>query len=127
MEEIRYTTPEALTVLNRVLSSIDHEQRAHMAAAERVAVMSDARKLQERFAALACVLTDEVSQSQASVASTGKPITSLIALDEGRDSTDAARQVFQARDVSKHETVKQAALAGAVSSRHAAAIAKAPS
>ena len=82
------------------------------------------RRVQDRVTSLACVLTDEVSQTQSSIGATGTPITSLIALDEGRDTTDAARQVFQARDVSKHDSVKQAALAGAVSSRHAAAIAK---
>ncbi len=65
-----------------------------------------------------------MSQSQAAIAATGTPITSLIALDEDRDTTDAARQVFQARDVARHEAVKEAALAGTLSSRHAVAISK---
>ncbi len=124
MDRMRHTTHEALDVFDSVLSSIDHTHRIHLMAPERVVLMKRARRLQERITSLACVLTDEVSQSQASMAATGTPITSLIALDEDRDSTDAARQVFQARDVARHEAVKQAALAGTLSSRHAAAISR---
>ncbi|MEO7587877.1 MAG: hypothetical protein ABIS84_07585, partial [Arachnia sp.] len=97
MEQMRRTTAEALTVLDAVLSSIDHDERALLSAPERVLLMGRARKVQDRFTALACVLTDEASHS--SVAATGTPITSLIGLDEGQDSSDAARQVFQARDL----------------------------
>ncbi len=124
MDQMRHTTAEVLAVFDAALSSIDHGERARLSAPEMVALMSQVRKIQDRVTTLACVVTDEVSRLQASLSATGTPITSLIAMDEGRDSTDAARQVFQAHDVAKHEAVKQAALAGALSSRHAVAIAK---
>lgn len=123
MEQMRYTTAEALGVLDAVLSSIDHGERAWLAAQERVVLMAKARKVQERVTSLAGVLTDEASR--VSVAATGTPITSLLAMEEGRDSGDAARQVFEAGDMARHEAVKQAALDGDVSARHAAAIGKA--
>ncbi|MEO7586928.1 MAG: DUF222 domain-containing protein, partial [Arachnia sp.] len=122
MEQMWRTTAEALTVLDAVMSSIDHDARARLSAPERLVLMKRARSFEDRAVSLACVLTDEASQS--SVAATGTPITSLIGLDEGRDSGDAARQVFQARDLARHSAVKDAALAGTVSSRHAAAIGK---
>ncbi|MGV8845964.1 hypothetical protein, partial [Tessaracoccus sp.] len=124
MDQMRRTTAEVLEVFDAALSSIDHAERSRLSASELVALMGRVRKVQDRVTTLACVVTDEVSRLQASLAATGTPITSLIGMDEGRDSTDAARQVFQAHDVATHEAVKQAALAGQMSSRHAVAIAK---
>ncbi len=124
MEAIRSTTAEALAVVDAALSSIDHAERVRLSASEMVSLMGWARRVQDRVTSLACVVTDEVSRMQGSFAATGTPITSLIALDEGRDTTDAARQVFQAHDVAMHASVKRAALAGDVSSRHAAAISR---
>ncbi|RMB58768.1 HNH endonuclease signature motif containing protein [Tessaracoccus antarcticus] len=122
MEQEWRTTAEALTALEAVMSSIDHDARVRLSAPERLVLMKRARSFRDRAVSLACVLTDEASHS--SVAATGTPITSLIGLEEGRDSGDAARQVFQARDLARHKAVKEAALAGKVSSRHAAAIGK---
>ncbi|RMB58421.1 hypothetical protein [Tessaracoccus antarcticus] len=118
MEQGWRTTAEALTALEAVMSSIDHDERVRLSAPERLVLMKRARSFEDRAVSLACVLTDEASQS--SVAATGTPITSLIGVDEGRDSHDAARQVFQARDLARYAAVKEAALAGTVSSRHAA-------
>lgn len=61
MEQIRRTTDEALEVLELVLSSIDHGERARLGAVERVVLMKRARRLQDRVTSLACVLTDEVA------------------------------------------------------------------
>ncbi|MGV8846846.1 MAG: hypothetical protein ACOH1W_10255, partial [Tessaracoccus sp.] len=81
MDQQRRTTAEALEVLDAVLSSIDHAERGRLSASEKVLLMSRARRFQDRAVSLACVLTDEVSQCQASLAATGTPITSLIAMD----------------------------------------------
>ena len=124
MDQERRTTAQALDVLDAALSSIDHGERTRLSPPEMVALMSRARKVQDRMSTLACVLTDEVSRAQASLAATGTPITSLISLNEGRESGDAARQVFKAHDVACHEGAKEAALSGELSSRHAVAITK---
>ncbi len=124
MDQIRRTTAETLALVDAALSLIDHDERTQLSAPEKVVLMSRARKLADRVTSLACVLTDEVARIQASLTATGTPITSLIGLDEGRDSSEAAKQVFEARDIAKHASVKKAALAGTLSSRHAAAIGK---
>ncbi|HJE50941.1 MAG TPA: HNH endonuclease [Tessaracoccus flavescens] len=86
--------------------------------------MNEARRLRDRVDALACVLTAEVTESQASLASAGTPVTSLLAATEGRDAREAAGQVFLASEVSRHAAARDAALEGLISTRHAAAIAK---
>ncbi len=66
MEEIRRTTTQALDVLDAAFSSIEHSDRSGLSVTERAVLMSRARRIQNRATSLACVLTDEVSQSQAS-------------------------------------------------------------
>ncbi len=82
--------------------------------------MQQARRVADQFTALACVLTDEAAQ--AAQTATGTPLTSLIGMDEGRDSGDAARQVFDARDLNARPVVRDHALEGEISPRHASAI-----
>ncbi len=122
MEQMRRTAAEVLGVIDAALSTLDHSDRLLFSAPERVALMNFARKVQERVTSLTCVLTDEASL--AALSATGTPLTSLIGLSEGRDSSDAAREVFQARDLNKNSSIRDAALNGEVSPRHAAAIAK---
>jgi len=123
MDQIKRTAAEVLGVIEDALSSLDHSDRVRFSAAERVALMGRARRVQDRVTSLACVLTDEAST--AALAATGTPITTLIGMDEGRESGDAAKEVFGARDVNKNITIRDAALDGELSPRHAAAIAKA--
>ena len=122
MEQITRTAAEVLGVIEAALSSLDHSDRLQYSAPERVALMGRARRVQDRVTSLACVLTDEAST--AALAATGTPITTLIGMDEGRESGDAAKEVFGARDVNKNITIRDAALDGELSPRHAAAIAK---
>ncbi len=84
--------------------------------------MGRARRVRDRVASLACVLTDEASV--AALVGTGTSITTLIGMDEGRDSGDAAKEVFEAHDLSKHGRIRDAAINGIVSPRHATAIAR---
>ena len=122
MEQKRYTAAEALDVFDAVMSSIHSDDRPLLSAAERVVLMQRARRIRDRFSSWTCVLTDEASL--AALAATGTPLTSLIGLDEGRDSSDAAKEVFQARDLNKHARIRDAAIEGELSPRHAAAITK---
>ncbi len=120
MEQIKRTATEVLGLIESALSSLDHTDRLRLSGPERVALMGRARRLQDRVTSLACVLTDEAAS--ASLAATGTPLTSLIGLDEGRNSGDAAKQVFEAHRVNQNNTVRDAALNGELSPRHAAAI-----
>ncbi len=122
MEQMRRTATEALDAYEAVMISALSDDRRLLSAPERVALMQRARRFRDRFSSWTCVLTDEASL--AALSSTGTPLTSLIGLEEGRDSGDAAREVFEARDVNKNSTVRDAALNGEVSPRHAAAIAQ---
>ncbi len=84
--------------------------------------MQRARRFRDRFSSWTCVLTAEADQG--ALGATGTPLTSLIGMDEGRDSGDAAKEVLQAKEMNKHAAIRNAALDGDVSPRHAAAIAK---
>ncbi len=122
MEQIRRTTAEALDAFDAVMVSVQTDDRRLLSAAERVALMQRARRFRDRFSSWTCVLTDEANAG--SLSATGTPLTSLIGMDEGRDSGEAAKEVFQARDLNKHGTIRDAALDGDLSPRHAAAIGK---
>ncbi len=122
MEEKRYTAAEALDVFEAVMAALRSDDRPRLTAPERVVLMQRARRFRDRVSSLACVLTDEANAG--SQAATGTPLTSLIGIDEGRDSGEAATEVFQARDVNRHSAIRDAALVGELSPRHAAAIAK---
>ena len=122
MEQKWYTAAEALDVFDVVMSSLRSDDRSLLAASERVALMQRARRVRDRVTSWTCVLTDEAALG--SLSSTGTPLTSLIGMDEGRESGDAAKEVLEARDVNKHAAIREAAIDGTVSPRHATAIAK---
>lgn len=125
MNDTRRSTLAVLEAADQLLSSVDHTQRQTLSCEERVHLMRLARRVVERMATLSHVLTDEVNQANAALPATGTPITSLIALDEQRDNKEATSQVFHASAVNKHEAARDAALAGDISDRHAAAISRA--
>lgn len=120
MEQITRTAAEVLGVIDAALSSLDHSDRLLFSAPERIALMGWARRVRDRMTSFACVLTDEAAQGSRSA--TGTPLTTLIGLGEGRDSEDAAEEVFEARDLNAHNAVRDAALDDVRTPRHAAAI-----
>lgn len=124
MQTYQNTTKRALELAVVALSSIDHEQRRALSPAELVGVMQLARNLADRFSALAATVTSEVSATRAASLATGTELSALLSTTEGRDSRDAAGQVFHAGDVTRHQPVRDAALAGAISPNQAAAIAR---
>lgn len=117
-------TMQAIEAFNDVFASIDHGQREELSATELVQVMQATRRFADRIAALAAAVTAEVSRKQAAEHSTGTPLTSLLSTLEGRDNSDAARQVFQADEITRHHTIKDAALSGTISPQQAVAVAK---
>ncbi len=119
---MRRTAIEALDAFDAVMASVHGDDRHLLSAAERVVLMQRARRFRDRFSSWTCVLTDEANSG--SLTATGTPMTTLIGMDEGRESGDAAREVFEARDVNSHGTIRDAALDGTLSPRHAAAIAR---
>lgn len=120
----RRTTGQALRLLCEVFSGIDHTQRADIGHAERVELMLEARRLAEQVQGLAAVLTAEVERHQSSMHPVGTPLTSMLANAENRDDKDAARSVFEARDVARHPHVADAVLRGTTTTAHARGIAK---
>lgn len=118
------TTGAALGVVREVLSGIDHGQRAGIGHAERVELMLEARRLAEQVQGLAGVLTAEVDQHQSSMHAAGTPLTSMLATAENKDNKDAARSVFEARDMARHPQVADAILQGTTSTGHARGIAR---
>ncbi len=122
MEQITRTAGEALDAFDAVMASVLNDDRRLLSAPERLVLMQRARRFRDRFSSWTCVLTDEASM--AALSATGTPLTSLIGLDEGRESGDAAKEVFEARGVNKNSTIRDAAIDGELSPRHAAAITK---
>ncbi|MCG6567830.1 HNH endonuclease signature motif containing protein [Tessaracoccus sp. ZS01] len=120
----RRSTQGALEVAREALSSIDHSEREGLTAAELVGLMQLARNLADRFSALASTVTSEVDRRRSAREATGTELTALISTTEGLDSRDAAGQVFQAAEISRHEPVRDAALAGNISPKQAVAVAK---
>lgn len=124
LKQQQTTTLQALDGMAALLSGINHSQRSSIPHAERLELMRRARRFAERAQALAATLTAEVERNQSSMAVAGTSLTSFIAVDEHRDSRDAARAVFEARDLARHPNVGRAALGGKVSTGHARGIAK---
>lgn len=122
MNHLRHTTAEAFDACGVELSAIRADDRSRLSAAERVALMRQARRVADQFVSLACVLTDEAAS--AALPATGTPLDSLIGQGEGRDSRDASRQVLDARDLNARPATRDEALAGHISPRHASAIAQ---
>ena len=120
----RRSTRQAVTSAAELLTSIDHAQRQSLTSSELVTVMQEARRVADRFAALADTVTAEVDAKKSAEAATSTPLTSLISTTEGRDAGDAAREVFKAQEVSRHEAVRDAALGGDISPQQAQAVAK---
>lgn len=119
------TTAEALGQLDAVLSSIEHTHREDISHEERVVLMNRARRVAERVAALAAVLTAEVDRHQSTMHVAKTPLTSFLSTLEHRDSREASTHVFTARDITAHPSVQRAALSGSITTRHARAIATA--
>lgn len=118
----RRSTGRALEAAAELLSSIDHSERASLTSSELVAVMHEARRFADRAAALAATVTTEVEAKKSAEAATSTPLTSLISTVEARDARDAAKEVFRAQEVAHHGMVRDAALAGDITTLQAQAV-----
>lgn len=79
----RRSTRQAVTSAAELLTSIDHAQRQSLTSSELVTVMQEARRVADRFAALADTVTAEVVTKKSAEAATSTPLTSLISTTEG--------------------------------------------
>ena len=113
------STVEALDLLDDVLGSIDHAQRAGLSHGQRLDLMWRARKLSQRMRTLAAVLTGEAERADSARVVAGTGLTSLLAAEEHTDTRQATGEVNQARDLARHPKITEAALDGDVSVAHA--------
>ena len=86
--------------------------------------MLQARELAGRLQGLASLLTAEVERNQSTMHTVGTPLTSMLANTENQGSREAARSVFEARDLARYPRVANAVLKGETTTNHARAIAK---
>ncbi|MCC2594203.1 HNH endonuclease [Tessaracoccus sp. OS52] len=118
----RYTTAEVADLLDSVLAVVDHAQRKELSQTELVALMQRLRRARDKVDALASVVTAEVSGRRATESVLGTPLASVMAVDEGLDIRDAAAELFDAARVNSNEVVRDKALDGELSRKHASAI-----
>ncbi|MGV8847732.1 DUF222 domain-containing protein [Tessaracoccus sp.] len=124
MEKHRCSTTAALGLIEDALASVNASQRAALGHSDLVALMLQARNVAGRVQGLADAVTAEVDRRQSTMHAAGTPLTSLLANAENTDSKDAARSVFEARDVARHPQVADAVMQGTTSVSHARGIAK---
>ena len=115
-------TDAALSVIDRALDAVDHSARAAITARERLALVTDARRIARRVEALAVTLLAEADAAAASMVAQGTPTTSWLTLDSATSAKEAAGLVFTAGDTTRHPAVRDAALAGEVATSQARAI-----
>lgn len=118
------STGQALATIATALAGVDHASRRGLAAAERLALVLEGRRLAGRLAALVAVLVAEADEVGASRSAHGTPLTTWLTLDERTSAKEASALVFAARDVAARGAVRDAALAGRVSVAQARSIAK---
>lgn len=109
-------------VIGEALDSFDPAQTARLPDDQKVAAMTRIRGLAGRLDAAAAVVTDQVARASAAEHVTGTPLPDFLATREGRTASDGLGQVFQAARIAGHDAVRDAALAGRVSPRHAETI-----
>jgi len=123
MEAAAGSTGRALAMISDALGAVDHGERKGLPAAVRLELVTDARVVFRQVEALLGVLVSEADAAGASLVARGTPTTSWLTLD-GTPSGEAAGLVFAGQDVTRHQPVQDAALAGVVSVRQARTIAK---
>ncbi len=118
------STTAALGLIEDALASVDASQRAVLGHSELVALMLEARKVAGRVQGLAAAVTAEVDRRQSTMHAAATPLTSMLANAENMDNKEAARSVFEARDVARHPQVADAVIQGSTSASHARGIAR---
>lgn len=114
---------EALAEIERLLDRVDPD-RGRIEPATRLVWLRTARKLRTRVDALAALLTAEAERTQAAERTSGTPLASWLGMGENLSRREASGAVHQARALSQHPLVAQAASTGKVGGGQARAITK---
>ena len=122
------TSSSSLLPAGRVLAEMDAlldrvaPRAAGMDPGERLVLVRLARRVRGRVDALASVVTAEAEHSRASELANGTPLTSWLGMGEPVSRREAAGVVRQARRLSEHPVVGEAAIAGRLGTRQVRAI-----
>lgn len=111
-----------LRTIAATLDAFARGNRAGLGAKERLELVRLGQWVAERTRALAAVLAAEADAEDASMAATGTPLTSWLALTQRLDGREAAGIVLTGRDLTQHARVRRAALAGEIGVRQGRAI-----
>lgn len=118
------STAAALAAMGAALDAIRHEERARLGHADRLALVTEARRVLGRTEALAGLLVAEADRARSSVVVAGTPTTSWLQGSGTATKGEAAGLIFGGRDLAERPVVRDAALTGQVTVRQARAIAK---
>lgn len=118
-------TRVALDAIRGALDSIDHDARRDLGPAERLDLVTAAIRVADRLVALRAVLVAEADAVGATHRVAGTPMTSWLTSDGRTSRREAAALVFTGRDVVAHDSVRCAALSGAVTIAQTRAITRA--
>lgn len=114
---------EVLAGIDSALNQID-PNRGDLPPATRLEWVRLARRVQVRVEALSGLLTAEADAAQASLKTTGTPLTSWLGMGENLSRREASGAVFRARALAEHPSVGRAAADGRIGTGQAQAIGK---
>lgn len=112
-------------VLDRMIGLLDRVEpdRGTLAPADRLALVTAARRVSGRVEALLCTLVAEAEAGDAAMRAKATPLSSWLAVSGTVSKREAAGLLHRSREVATHDRVRQAALAGEVQVNQARAIA----
>lgn len=112
-------------VLDRMIGLLDRVEpdRGTLAPADRLALVTAARRVSGRVEALLCTLVAEAEAGDAAMRAKATPLSSWLAVSGTVSKREAAGLLHRSREIATHDRVRQAALAGEVQVNQARAIA----
>ncbi|MCI1748850.1 MAG: hypothetical protein LKI24_12655 [Acidipropionibacterium sp.] len=110
------------TRVQAVEEHLDRLDYTALSDADKVTAMTRIRRLADRMAAGAAVVTDAADKANATEHTTGTPLGDFLAAAEGRTPSQGIGVVKRASKLAHHSDVRDAALAGDVSPDHATVI-----
>ena len=112
----------AVQVLSSIGVILDGFDPAMVGAGERLGCARQARRLASRLTAVAGLLLADAEAAKESMRAAGTPTTTWMAIDSDLSKREAGAALHQARELSQHPQVGQAAAAGRISVGQARAI-----
>lgn len=115
-------TADALALFTGLLDRVDHDERKRLDAAARVRLVEDVVAVTRRVEALRAVLVAEADRAKAAETTRGTSIRTLLTTKAQITQGEAAGWVYSGKELTTHDSVRNAALAGDVSVGQARAI-----